>query len=296
MATLNLGRLKPVFRGAWNNATAYNVDDIVVRTNESYISIQAGSNQDPASASAYWTKIAAKGSDGTDLGATLANKEIAFKTNAGALDGIPIGTAGQFLKVNSGATGYEYGAVSSDFVKLASATGNNSANEISIDGFYSTDYLRYVLYGRDVKTGSSGDDLNFRVNQSGSANGSSVYVNTNGYLYTDNTPSHGIGVNATTTGSHDFNAPSDRWDLNADDFPAGTEDVCNFELHIHNPLTTGVWKTVNWSSHFVRNDQNTMQTFFGMGVWKSTQANTGITIKLATGNLTGDFRLYGIKA
>ena len=37
------------------------------------------------------------------------NKEISFKTNAGALDGIPIGNAGEFLKVNSGATGYEFG-------------------------------------------------------------------------------------------------------------------------------------------------------------------------------------------
>ena len=59
MATLNLGRLKPVFRGSWNNATAYSVDDIVVRNNQSYISIQAGTNQDPATASAYWTLMAA---------------------------------------------------------------------------------------------------------------------------------------------------------------------------------------------------------------------------------------------
>ena len=29
MATLNLGRIKPVFRGAYNSATAYVVDDIV---------------------------------------------------------------------------------------------------------------------------------------------------------------------------------------------------------------------------------------------------------------------------
>ena len=29
MATLNLGRIKPVFRGAYDNATAYVVDDIV---------------------------------------------------------------------------------------------------------------------------------------------------------------------------------------------------------------------------------------------------------------------------
>ena len=111
MATVNLGRIKPVFRGAYNNSTLYVVDDIVTFGNETFIAIQAGSGNATSNAS-YWTKLAAKGADGadgTDVAATLANKEISFKTNAGALDGIPIGTAGQALKVNSGATGYEFG-------------------------------------------------------------------------------------------------------------------------------------------------------------------------------------------
>ena len=102
MATINLGRIKPVFRGAYNNSTSYVVDDIVTFGNETFIAIQAGSGNATSNAS-YWTKLAAKGTDGTDVGAKLNNKEIAFKTNAGALDGIPIGTAGQALKVNSGA-------------------------------------------------------------------------------------------------------------------------------------------------------------------------------------------------
>lgn len=109
MATINLGRIKPVFKGAYASGTAYVVDDIVVYSDESYICIQAGTGQTPSSATAYWTKIAAKGTNGDTF--NLANKEIAFKTNAGALDGIPIGTSGQALKVNSGATGYEFGAV-----------------------------------------------------------------------------------------------------------------------------------------------------------------------------------------
>ena len=108
MATVNLGRIKPVFRGAFNNSTAYVIDDIVTSGNETFIAI-AATQGNATSNGSFWTKLAAKGSDGTDVGATLANKEIAFKTNAGALDGIPIGTAGQALKVNSGATGYEFG-------------------------------------------------------------------------------------------------------------------------------------------------------------------------------------------
>jgi hypothetical protein len=114
MATVTLGNIKFNWKGAWNSGTAYVIDDVVSLSGSSYVSIQAGTNQNPASASAYWQQMSAAGTDGTDVGATLNNKEIAFKTNAGAVDGIPIGTAGQFLKVNSGATGYEYGAVVSE--------------------------------------------------------------------------------------------------------------------------------------------------------------------------------------
>ena len=39
MATVNLGRIKPVFRGAYNNSTAYVVDDIVNSGNETFIDI-----------------------------------------------------------------------------------------------------------------------------------------------------------------------------------------------------------------------------------------------------------------
>jgi len=112
MATVNIGNIKFNWKGPWSNSTTYAVDDVVSLSGSSYISIQAGSNQNPASASAYWQQMSSAGTNGTN-GDTfgLANKEIAFKTNAGALDGIAIGTAGQALKVNSGATGYEFGAV-----------------------------------------------------------------------------------------------------------------------------------------------------------------------------------------
>ena len=42
MATVNLGRIKPVFRGAYAGGTAYVVDDIVTHGNETFICIQAG--------------------------------------------------------------------------------------------------------------------------------------------------------------------------------------------------------------------------------------------------------------
>lgn len=128
MATVNLGRIKPVFRGAYDNSTAYVIDDIVTSGNETFIAIAATQGNATTDAS-KWTKLAAKGSDGTDVAATLANKEISFKTNAGALDGIPIGTAGQFLKVNSGATGYEFGAVTSGIVQFKTNHASSSVSQ-----------------------------------------------------------------------------------------------------------------------------------------------------------------------
>jgi len=143
MATVNLGRIKPVFRGAYNNSTAYVIDDIVTSGNETFIAIAATQGNATTDAS-KWTKLAAKGADGTDVAAVLANKEIAFKTNAGALDGIPIGTAGQFLKVNSGATGYEFGAVTAGvtnycaFRANSNYSGNLPADTVLINTFSGT--------------------------------------------------------------------------------------------------------------------------------------------------------------
>jgi hypothetical protein len=65
--------------------------------NETFIAIAATQGNATTDAS-KWTKLAAKGADGTDVAATLANKEIAFKTNAGALDGIPIGSCWNFFE------------------------------------------------------------------------------------------------------------------------------------------------------------------------------------------------------
>jgi len=113
MAQVNIGAIKFNWKGPYNNSTAYVVDDVVSSGGSSYVCILA-SQGNAVSSGTYWQVMSSagtNGTDGTDVGAALANKEIAFKTNAGAVDGIPIGTAGQALKVNSGATGYEFGTV-----------------------------------------------------------------------------------------------------------------------------------------------------------------------------------------
>ena len=57
----------------------------------------------------YWTKLAQKGTDGTDVGATLTTQgDILYRDGSG-LQRLPKGTAGQVLKMNSGASAPEWG-------------------------------------------------------------------------------------------------------------------------------------------------------------------------------------------
>jgi len=109
MATVNLGRIKPVFRGAYSGSTAYVVDDIVTHGNESFICIQAhGAGTQATSQGSYWTKLAAKGTDGTDVGTTITTQgDILYRDGSG-LQRLAKGTAGQILQMNSGANAPEW--------------------------------------------------------------------------------------------------------------------------------------------------------------------------------------------
>ena len=97
MATVNLGRIKPVFRGAYAGRTAYVVDDIVTHGDETFICIQAGTGNATSNAS-YWTKLAAKGADGTNVATTLTTQgDILYRDGSG-LQRLGAGTSGYFLK------------------------------------------------------------------------------------------------------------------------------------------------------------------------------------------------------
>ena len=97
MATLNLGRIKPVFRGAYNSATAYVVDDIVTFGDETFICILA-STGNATSNTTYWSKLASKGTDGTDVGTVITTQgDILYRDGSG-LQRLGAGTSGQYLE------------------------------------------------------------------------------------------------------------------------------------------------------------------------------------------------------
>jgi len=101
MATINLGAIKFNWKGAYNSSTSYAVDDVVSSGGNSYVCIQAHSNQAVGNATAYWNIMSSagtNGTDGTDLTSTLtAQGDIVYRDGSG-LAKLGAGTSGQFLK------------------------------------------------------------------------------------------------------------------------------------------------------------------------------------------------------
>lgn len=111
MATVNLGRVKPVNKGTWSSATTYAIDDFVQYTDSgvlsTYIAVAASTNETPSTSGTengtYWKYM----SKGTSL--AVGNNKVVVSDGSGNLTGQTIGTAGQVLKVNSGANGFVFG-------------------------------------------------------------------------------------------------------------------------------------------------------------------------------------------
>ena len=117
MATVNIGNIKFNWKGAWSNSTTYAVDDVVSLSGSSYISIQAGSNQNPASASAYWQQMSSAGTDGTDLTSTLTTQGDILIRNSSGLARLGYGTSGQVLQTGGSGANPSWTTVAGGAVK-----------------------------------------------------------------------------------------------------------------------------------------------------------------------------------
>ena len=162
MATINLGSIKFKWKGTYNGATAYTVDDVVEYNGSSYICILASTGNLPTNATYFeqMSSAGTNGTDGTDLTTTLTTQGDIVYRDASGLARLGAGTAGQVLQ--SGGTGANpsWGSVSSDYVKLTSVNNTNiTASSYNFEQFVDeTLYNSYVIKGYYMM-GSSGSRL-----------------------------------------------------------------------------------------------------------------------------------------
>ena len=293
MATLNLGRIKPVFRGAYSGSTAYVVDDIVTHSDETYICIQAhGAGTQAVTQTAYWSKLAAKGTDGTNVATVITTQgDILYRDGSG-LQRLAKPASDMYLK-NTSAGAVSWAALSSDFVKLVETTAGGSEGSISVDGYFSSTYKVYKAFISNVCFNANpAGYFNFRVNVGGSAHGSGYYAAEDGVYAESSTNTHWAGRrwNAGEYQMGGWNTPS------VD--TTGTNSSSNYEFTFFDPLSS-FYKNIN--AIFGGWERGQTYTYSGnlAGVIHTTSALTGFTIKNNAGGST--FRagtkvsLYGLK-
>ena len=183
MATVTLGNIKFNWKGAWNSGTAYVIDDVVSLSGSSYVSIQAGTNQNPASASAYWQQMSSAGTNGTDLTTTLTTQgDILYRDGSG-LQRLGAGTSGYFLKTQG--------------------TGANPVWSESSGGVIQTKYfIRDSSFTQSTSSFTDLGDFSLSITPTSTSNKIKLSVffgaidsagNTSAFVYTRNGSQVGIG-------------------------------------------------------------------------------------------------------
>ena len=140
MATIDLGKIKQVFLGTYNNATAYVPDDLVVFT-------------DTNITSTYICTTASTGNNPSSGGTAHANWAYVAK---GVADPIPTqsGNSGKFLKTNGSALSFATaGGVlqAKQWVKNSTITNNSTSDSVLASPFDGTATITPSVAGNLIK-------------------------------------------------------------------------------------------------------------------------------------------------
>ena len=155
MATVNIGNLTFTHRGDYDGSTAYAKNDVVyyATNGNAYIAKQATTGNAPTNGT-YWSQFAA-GSGGI--------------WNAG----LSLGSAGQVVKVNSGASALEFGTITSKVVAHSYAENSdtynntNTSSDVTATNYtithtpQSASNILLIEFMPNVRHDSGGGDTNF---------------------------------------------------------------------------------------------------------------------------------------
>ena len=284
MATVNLGAIRFNWKGAYNNSTAYVVDDVVSSAGNSYICILASTGNAVSNAT-YWSIMSSagtNGTDGTDVGTTITTQgDILFRDGSG-LQRLAKGTAAQALIMNAGATAPEWGEAGGGAWNVVTSwnhTSNVGLVEFTtgIDSTY--DQYCFILSNLIASAGSV--NLQMQVRDTSTGGGS---FNTSNYQYKlQDHDSSGTGFSAR-------NNTSEAHMLLADN-----AYKVSMRIWLPDPSDTAYYKFISWEGSHSDGSGNCQINTGGGNYHSNTNAITGVKFFLNTGNfVAGRITMYGL--
>ena len=299
MATIDLGRIKFKWQGAYNGATAYVVDDVVSYNGSSYVCILASTGNVPTNTT-YWN-VMAQGADIASISG-LAQGDILYYNGTDWVR-LGAGTSGQVLQTGGTGANPSWGTVSSDFVKLATTTLGSDASTVSLDGYYDdTTYSHYIAEWKiRIASGSSTTDahLNFRTNTSGTPSTATQY--SGAFSHFGNGSSGGfIDIRGNSLAGNwskrDELQITNTWNEH-DNY--NLDNVWNRGLiKIYEPQSTSYNKQFTWEASIGSNNSNWTAGGVGHAIYHSTTATTGLSFHFQNGQNVrsgSTITLWGVK-
>jgi len=317
MATIDLGRLGFVNKGTYNNSTTYEKNDLVQFTDGGilstylYIDSTAQSGQAPSSSGTAGSRWVFFAKGVTDTLGSISNNNIVVKDNSGNITGlsgnnkiittnnsgvptaVSIGSAGQAFKVNSGANGFEFGTIQSDFVKLATTTVSSGVGYIDVDNVFNQS--GYNSFQIDIKQlqPASADSLYFRF-----------LNNSDGSEYSTGNYRWAVTGQEASSGGQNDGQQDHQWNtsnvkiagtggsLNPDADARGSFMCKMFIYSPHDSFRTGF----HWLDSYLRNGNDNHMNMRGSGHVNVNDQFRGFRLVMGSGNINkAVVTTYGIK-
>jgi hypothetical protein len=190
---------------------------------------------------------------------------------------LELGTAGQVLKVNSGATAPEWGAAggASGMTLISKTTYSSVASQI-IDTVFTSTYTNYMIVIEDWIGSATGLDPRFQLRKGATTQTAAYYGSSTGYAFN----SASLVKNDSSNAAHfTFN--------NQIGTGAGTFIVLNISR-----VGTGSNIDAIWSGHGTC-DSNGDQFKFG-GIVANNDNYTGFVLSTDSGTSSGSVSVYGL--
>jgi hypothetical protein len=203
-----------------------------------------------------------------DLNPSTTAGDIEYRTaTANTNDRLAIGTAGQVLTVNSGATAPEWQTTAASGLTLIHTETLSAVASVNIDSKFTATYVNYLVLANIEASTANDTIIQLRAAGSTIATG---YKTTYWYTqYTDNT-----WTVTSSTNDADIYAVSSNTDRRL------------YTMTIGDPQTSEFTKSQIWST----------DNAFNVGwnsVYPQTTAIDGLRFSASTGTITGTVRIYG---
>tara|TARA_R110000751_G_scaffold84228_3_gene168647 strand:- start:279 stop:1904 length:1626 start_codon:yes stop_codon:yes gene_type:complete len=171
---------------------------------------------------------------------------------------------------------------------LSTVTASASAT-VDVEDTFSSTYDAYVIVATDVVNTSGNSQFRCRLKIGGS------YITTSTYVYSVSYPTSSAGTYAGNFGS--VAAPTAFIAMTGANVGSTAQKAMGFTMWLDTPDASATNKRVRWEGDYISHTPNESTQISGAGRQTASSSSelTGVRFYADAGNVSGNFRLYGIK-